>query len=457
MPTPLNASTLDDLPGDITTPAYDRSAVTAGIVHVGVGGFHRSHLAAYVDDLLAAGHLDWGICGIGLLPSDRAMLDALQAQDHLYSVVTMPRTGPREVRVIGSIVDYLLAEDDLEAVLEAMASPATRIISLTVTEGGYYQQPDRSFDPSHPDIQADAADRRRPSTVFGVIVEALDRRRTRGIPSPTVMSCDNLPGNGTSTRAGVLGFAALVDPELHDWIEEHTTFPSSMVDRITPATTPELIDELADESGLADRWPVPAEPFTQWILADEFADGRPPFDEVGAQLVDDVAPYELMKLRLLNGAHQAIGHLGLLAGHEHVHEALGDPALLDVVRRYLLEEARPTLSEVPGVDVDDYIETLLDRFANPSIADTLQRLVTDAGNRLAQFVVPVLRDRAADDLASPIGAAVLAAWVHRDDDADLASALGDLTDSELVTAAYDHATDDLAEGGIDQLLRDLRD
>ena len=301
------------------------------------------------------------------------------------------------------------------------------------------------------------ADRRHPSTVFGVIVEALDRRRTRGVPSPTVMSCDNLPGNGISTRAGVLGVAALVDPELHDWIEEHTTFPSSMVDRITPATTPELIDELADESGLADRWPVPAEPFTQWILADEFADGRPPFDEVGAQLVDDVAPYELMKLRLLNGAHQAIGHLGLLAGHEKVHEALGDPALLDVVRRYLLEEARPTLSEVPGVDVDEYIATLLDRFANPSIADTLERLVTDAGNRLAQFVVPVLRDRAADDLASPIGAAVLAAWVHRDDDADLAATLGDLTDSEPVTSAYDRASDELADGGIDQLLRDLQD
>ncbi|MET0449660.1 MAG: mannitol dehydrogenase family protein [Aeromicrobium sp.] len=405
----LRSANLDQLPAGVQVPAYDPDAVEAGIVHIGVGGFHRSHLAVYVDDLLADGHSSWGIRGIGLMPSDRTMNEVLTAQDHLYTVVTMPRTGPRELRVVGSIVDHLLTEDDLEAVIESMAAPATRIISLTVTEGGYFQRPDRSFDDTDDAIVADVADPGHPRTAFGVIVAALDRRRQRELPSVTVMSCDNLPGNGGATRAAVLGTAALIDPALHDWIAEHTTFPSSMVDRITPATTPELIASIEADPGIVDRWPVPAEPFTQWILEDEFVAGRPPFETVGAQLVDDVAPYELMKLRLLNGAHQVIAHLGIPAGYRLVHEALADDELLGTVRAYLDDEAKPTLSPVPGVDVDDYIETLLDRFANPSIADTLERLATDTHNRLKQFVVPVVRDRAAAGLESPIALRVLEA------------------------------------------------
>jgi mannitol 2-dehydrogenase len=410
----LRTSNLTDLPSGVAVPAYDPSTVTAGIVHVGVGGFHRSHLAVYVDDLLAAGHDTWGIRGIGLLSSDRAMNEVLTEQDHLYTVVTMPRTGPRELRVIGSVIDHVLADDDLETVLEAMASPDARIVSLTVTEGGYFQRADRSFDDTHAAIRSDAADPRHPRTVFGVIVEALARRRERGSGPVTVMSCDNLPGNGAATRNAVLGTAALVDAApggggLRDWIAEHVTFPSSMVDRITPATTPELIASIAADPGIKDRWPVPAEPFTQWILEDEFAAGRPPFETVGAQLVDDVAPYELMKLRLLNAAHQVIAHLGLPLGHTYVHEAIADARLLETLRAYLLDEARPTLLPVPGVDVDDYIETLLERFANPSIADTLERLAVDAHNRLRQFVVPTVLERSAEGLTSPIALRVLAA------------------------------------------------
>jgi mannitol 2-dehydrogenase len=408
-PVPLRSSTLDRLPASVLTPGYDPSTVTAGIVHIGVGGFHRSHLAVYVDDLLAAGHSAWGIRGVGLLPSDRAMNEVLGEQDHLYTVVTMPGTGARELRVIGSVVDHLLADDDLEAVLEAMASPATHIVSLTVTEGGYFQRADRSFDDTSADIRSDAADPHRPHTAFGVIVEALHRRRERGLGPVTVMSCDNLPGNGDATRDAVLGVAALVDAALRDWIAEHVTFPSSMVDRITPATTPELIESIAADPGVADRWPVPAEPFRQWILEDDFAAGRPPFDTVGAQLVDDVAPYELMKLRLLNAAHQVIAHLGTPLGHVHVHEAIADQELAATVRAYLVDEAKPTLLPVPGVDVDEYIDTLLERFANPSIADTLERLAQDAHNRLRQFVVPTVMERYEAGLTSPIALRVLKA------------------------------------------------
>jgi len=385
------------------------AAVEPGIVHVGVGGFHRSHLAVYVDDVLAGGHLSWGIRGIGLLPGDRRMHEVLASQDHLYTVVTMHGSGRRDLRVIGSIVDHLLVEDDPEAVLEAMASPDTHIISLTVTEGGYFQRSDGSFDVDDDEIRSDAGNLSRPHTVFGLVVEALRRRRDRDLPSATVMSCDNLPGNGAAAKAAVVGLARLVDESLAEWISASTTFPSSMVDRITPATTPELVASISDDPGVDDRWPVPAEPFTQWILEDDFASGRPAFEDVGAQLVDDVAPYELMKLRLLNGAHQVIAHLGLPAGHVHVHEALADAELLATVRAYLEDEARPTLLPVPGIDVGDYIDTLLDRFANPAIADTLERLATDAHHRLRQFVVPVVVDRADRGLASPIAREVLAA------------------------------------------------
>jgi mannitol 2-dehydrogenase len=403
----LRRENLGDLPSEVRTPAYDPSAVEAGIVHVGVGGFHRSHLAVYVDDLLGAGHLAWGIRGVGLLPGDRRMHEVLELQHHLYTVVTMHDSDHRELRVIGSVIDHLLVEDELDAVLESMAAPQTRIISLTVTEGGYFQAGDGAFDPTHPDIRADAADPQHPGTVFGIVVEALARRRRRDLPAVTVLSCDNLPGNGAAARAAVLGLARLVDEGLVAWIAESTTFPDSMVDRITPATTPELVASIAADPGVDDQWPVPAEPFSQWILEDAFVAGRPPFEDVGVQLVDDVAPYELMKLRLLNGAHQVIAHLGIPAGHVHVHEALADDELLATVRAYLQDEARPTLSPVPGVDLDDYIDTLLERFANPAIADTLERLAADAHNRLRQFVVPVVADRAAEGLKSPIARRVL--------------------------------------------------
>lgn len=403
----LNRTTLADLPDAVAVPRHDPASASAGIVHVGVGGFHRSHLAVYVDDLLAAGHRDWAIRGVGLLPGDRALHDALAAQDHLYSVVTLPGAGDPSVRVIASIVDHLLGDDDPDAVVEALADPAVRIVSLTVTESGYLQRPDGTFDADSPALRADLAGPATPRSAFGVIVTALKRRRERDHGPFTVMSCDNLPGNGTIARAAVLGTAALTDPELHDWIDEHVTFPQSMVDRITPATTPQLIEALERDHGLRDRWPVPAEPFRQWVLEDSFAAGRPPFEDVGAHLVPDVRPYEEMKLRLLNGAHQVIAHLGRRTGHTFVHEAIADLTVAEAVRTYLHDEAAPTLDPVPGIDVGAYIATVLERFANPRVADTLDRLLVDTQARLRQFVVPIVRDRDSRGVDSPVARRVL--------------------------------------------------
>ncbi|WP_022927273.1 mannitol dehydrogenase family protein [Patulibacter americanus] len=407
---PLSDAALPGLPNGVLRPTYDRADLVPGIVHVGVGNFHRSHLAVHIDDLLAAGHRGWAICGVGLRPYDRLVHDALASQDGLYSVVTLRPDGGRDVRVVGSIVEHLLAEDDLEAVLDRMAAPSTRILSLTVTEGGYYQRPDRTVDLDHPELRADAATPDAPRTIFGVLVAALARRRERGHGPVTVMSCDNLPGNGAVTREGVIGLAGRVDPALAAWIAEHASFPSAMVDRITPATTDALRAWLRDDAGVVDAWPVPAEPFTQWVLEDDFAAGRPPFEASGAQLVADVAPYELRKLRLLNGGHQAVAHVGRLVGHDVVREALADPDVRRFVTRYLQDEARTTLPPAPGMDPGAYVDTLVDRFANPYVADTLSRLATDASARLPQFVVPVVRARRAAGDRAPLALAVVAAW-----------------------------------------------
>ena len=308
----LDASTLRSWGERVPTPAYDRSRVRQGVVHVGVGAFHRAHQAAYHDRLLEQGQLDWGICGVGLLPSDRRMQEALAAQDHLYTLVLKHSDGTYEPRVIGSIVDYLFAPDDPEAVIERMAAETTRIVSLTITEGGYnLHHVTGEFDPGAFDVDHDLHPGATPRTAFGFVTEALRRRRERELAPFTVMSCDNLQGNGRLAAQVFTAFARLRDEELGDWISAEVPFPDSMVDRITPQTTDDDRAEIRERFGIDDRWPVVCEPFTQWVLRDAFAGGRPPYEDVGVQLVDDVEPYELMKLRLLNAGHQALCYFAL--------------------------------------------------------------------------------------------------------------------------------------------------
>ncbi len=392
---------------------YDRSGVTCGIAHIGVGGFHRAHQAAVIDDLLRQGRArDWGICGIGVLPTDAGMRDALAAQDHRYTLVLKHPDGTWDARTIGSIVDFVHAPDDQEAAIERLSSPGIRIVSLTITEGGYnIDQVTGAFDLDAPHIRADLG-ATAPASVFGLVVEALRRRRERGIAPFTIMSCDNIQGNGEIARTAFTAFARLRDPGLAEWIEQNVAFPSSMVDRITPATTADDRERIEERFGIADLWPVVAEPFFQWVLEDEFPAGRPPFERASVQLVSDVEPYELMKLRLLNAGHQGLCYLGRLSGYTYVHDAARDENIAAFLLRYMDEEATPTLRPVPGVDLAEYKRTLIERFANAEVLDTIARLCAESSDRIPKWLLPVVRERRAAGHRTPLSAAIVASWAR---------------------------------------------
>ncbi|MTD14428.1 mannitol dehydrogenase family protein [Nakamurella sp. YIM 132087] len=410
--TALRTSTLGDL--TVPVPSYDRSAVTAGIVHFGVGGFHRAHQAMYLDRLMNEGKaLDWGICGVGVLPHDKKMADVMAAQDCLYTLVLKDSDGTWEPRVIGSMVEYLFAPDDPEAVIEKMASPEVRIVSMTVTEGGYnFNQVTGEFDPTTPAVAADLVPGAVPQTTFGLVVEALVRRRARGLAPFTVMSCDNIQGNGHMAQKVFSSFARLRDPELGDWVSASVPFPNSMVDRITPVTTDADRTAIADRFGVEDEWPVVCETFTQWVLEDHFSQGRPPFEDVGVQLVADVEPYELMKLRLLNASHQGLCYFGYLAGYRLVHDVCQDPLFARFLLDYMEQEASPTLAPVPGIDLDAYRHQLIARFSNAEVRDTVARLCAESSDRIPKWLVPVIRENLAAGRGAPLSAAIVASWAR---------------------------------------------
>lgn len=411
---PLNATSLPLLSALVPTPTYHRDRVQTGIVHFGVGGFHRSHQAMYLDRLMGGNTaLDWGICGVGVLPSDRGMNDAMQAQDCLYTLVVKHPDGSLEPRVIGSIVEYLFAPDDPEAVIEKLADERTRIVSLTVTEGGYnFHAVTGEFDASFPDVVHDLQPGTAPKTTFGLITEALVRRRRRDLPPFTVMSCDNIQGNGDAARKSVVAFAALRDPELGAWVQQQVRFPNSMVDRITPVTTVEDTAEVGRRFGIDDQWPVVCEPFTQWVVEDKFGGSRPPWEDVGVQLVDDVEPYELMKLRLLNASHQALCYFGYLAGYRLVHDVCQDALFQRLLLAYMDQEATPTLQPVPGIDLEEYKQELITRFSNPNVRDTVARLCAESSDRITKWLLPVIRQNLATGGEITRSAAVVASWAR---------------------------------------------
>jgi mannitol 2-dehydrogenase len=410
----LDQKSLSSLGASVSTPAYDRATVRPGIVHLGMGSFHRSHEAMYIDRLLEQGKAqDWGICGVGVLPSDRRMAEVMAAQDGLYTLVAKHTDGTLEPRVVGSVVEYLLAPDDPEAVVEKMAAETTRIVSLTVTEGGYNFSPvSGEFDATEPDVVADLQPHAAPRTAFGLVAEALVRRRQRGLRPFTVVSCDNIQANGDVARRSFTAFARLRDPALGSWMEREVPFPNSMVDRITPATTDEDRDEVRERFGIEDGWPVVCEPFTQWVLEERFSLGRPPLEDAGVQLVEDVGPYELMKLRLLNASHQALAYFGYLAGYRLVHDAAQDPLFQRFLLGYMEEEATPTLRPVPGIDLGEYRENLISRFSNPAIRDTLPRLAFDGSERIPKWLLPVIRENLAAGGEIRRSAAVVASWAR---------------------------------------------
>ena len=523
--TALTSATLPDIAdgGQVAVPGYPLAERAIGIVHFGVGGFHRAHQAMYLDRLMNDGRdQGWAICGVGLLPGDARMRDALTSQDGLYTLVTKAPDGTRDPRVIGSIARYLFAPDDPEAVLAQMTDPAVRIVSLTVTEGGYNYNPSTGefqyeteavaadLTTSFEQSAAKAAGRTaassgdgegavvtagHPRTMFGYVVEALRRRRAAGITPFTVMSCDNVRGNGDLAQRMILAYARRRDEQgLHgespmaEWVEQNVAFPNCMVDRITPVTAPEDIEMIASDFGIEDAWPVVSEDFVQWVLEDRFPAGRPAYEQVGVQMVEDVEPYELMKLRLLNCSHQAIAYFGLLLGHTYADEAAVDEHLAPFTRTlYMDREGTPTVPEVPGMDLTAYKDELMARFANQSVKDTLARLAAESSDRIPTWLVPVIKDNLAAGRDVTASAAIVASWaryaegtgengeewpvVDRLHDRVMAAAarhdqdllaflrddelFGDLVEHEAFTTPYLHALEVLRADGARALLREL--
>lgn len=409
----------------LAVPGYDRSQIRTGIMHFGVGGFHRAHQAMYLDRLMNQGQAyDFGICGVGVLPHDRHMAEVMTEQDCLYTLVLKHADGRKEARIIGSMIDYLYAPEDPERVLEQLAAPEVRIVSLTITEGGYnIDRISGEFQAEDPAVQRDAqaGPGQAPGTVFGLIIEGLRRRRERGHPPFTIMSCDNIQGNGTIARKVFTSFARLREETLvaqgepaglSAWVQEHVPFPNSMVDRITPVTSDADRAALSEEFGIEDGWPVVCEPFTQWVLEDDFAAGRPALDQVGVQLVSDVEPYELMKLRLLNASHQALCYFGYLAGYRFAHEAAQDADLAQLLLDYMHLEAEPTLAPVPGIDLAQYQRTLIERFSNEYVRDTLARLCAESSDRIPTWLLPVVRANLVAQRDVHRSAAVVASWAR---------------------------------------------
>ncbi len=447
---PLNQSNLSRLPQQLMPPCYDRAGVRSGIVHVGVGGFHRSHEAYYTDALMRSQDASqWGICGVGLRQPDRKIADVLAQQDHLYTLIEKAPDGEVSSRIIGSIVDFLLGCDDPQAVIERMAHEETKIVSLTITEGGYnVDRNSQQFDADNPDAQHDLANPLRPKLVFGYLTAALKLRRERGLPAFTIQSCDNIQHNGDLTRDMVLAFARLQDPGLADWIADQVRFPNAMVDRITPVTTDAEIEYLQQQFGLRDRWPVTSEPFCQWIIEDQFSNGRPEWEAVGAQFVSDVTPYEKMKLRLLNAGHSVLGLLGSVYGYQTIDECVADPLFATFLRSFLDHEATPVLDAVAGIDVEAYKDTLIERFGNPNIKDSLPRICLDSSNKLPVFLLPTIEENLQQGRRIAHAALVIAAWCYYSDKhADRHGNRLDVSDPQqdaLQTAAQGTPADPLA-------------
>lgn len=405
----LDSGTLAALPSQVARPDYDRSRVRTGVVHLGVGAFHRAHQAVVFDDALNAGDLRWGVLGASLRSPD--VRNQLTPQDGLYTLV-VEDGETRSMRVIGAVQDVMVAPEDPAALVEAMASSDVHIVTLTVTEKGYCLDPaSGTLKLEDPSVAADLADLCAPVTAPGFVTAALRLRRSRGLPAFTVISCDNLPHNGPRIRTAVLEMAGRIDPELRLWIAAHGAFPQTMIDRIVPATTPEDIAALTAELGLADHGMVKTEPFTQWIIEDYFAGERPDFARFGVQLTDAVGPWEDAKLRLLNGAHSAVAYLGALAGLEHVHQAVAVPALRAFVER-LWDEAQTTLDPPPGLDVAAYRVELMARFSNAALRHRTRQIAMDGSQKLPQRLLATAHARLAAGRSIPALALAIAAWMR---------------------------------------------
>jgi len=401
----------------LKVPTYNRKKLKSGIVHIGVGGFHRAHQALVVQNLLElGGNEDWGICGIGLREEDRKIAEVLHKQDCLYTLITRHPNGEVETEVMGQMTDFLCAPDNQQEVIERIANPDTKILSLTITEGGYNLRSDGEFDLDHPDVQHELNNPDDPKTIYGYLSAALRKRKENGQAPFTVMSCDNIQHNGDVTRKMLLSFLSAHDRELASWVEKEVAFPNSMVDRITPVTTAAEVDYLKDHFNLEDEWPVTCEPFLQWVIEDNFSNGRPDFDKVkGVQFVSDVTPYEKMKIRLLNAGHSVLGIFGALMGIQTIDACTENAQLRRVLRKFWDKEATPVLDEVEGIDLDEYKDSLLERFANPNIKDKVSRICSESSAKLPKFLFPTINDNLLKGGEIEIATLLIAFWCYYSD------------------------------------------
>jgi fructuronate reductase len=438
----LDLACLDRLPADVVRPGYPIDRVRVGIVHLGIGAFHRAHQAIYTDDAIARDGGAWGICGVSLRSPD--VRDRLTPQDCLYASIEKSPDGIRR-RIIGSVREVLFAGDQREQIAQRLAARQTRIVSLTVTEKGYCHEPATGrLDFGHPDIVHDLQHRDAPRSVPGLLVAAFDaRRRAHGAPL-TVVCCDNLPQNGALVCGLVVAFAARRDPPLADWISGQIAFPSTMVDRIVPATTADDIARNNAALGVEDAAPVVHEPFVQWVIEDRFAAGRPAWDAAGATLVRDVEPYESMKLRLLNASHSAFAYLGFLAGHEFIYQVAAQPAFVAWMRRFMADEASPALVTPPGIDLAAYREALVRRFANPALPHRTQQIAMDGSQKLPQRILATIRDNLAAGRPVQLAALAVAGWmryVYGEDEQGRAIDVSDPLQPQFAALAARHRGD----------------
>jgi len=413
----LNQNNLSKISALLPCPTYNRQLLKTGIVHIGVGGFHRSHQAYYIHQLLENhSATDWAICGVGIREGDRNMATVLQKQNGLYTLVTQHPNGEEDKEVIGSIKEYLLAVDTPQKVIDKMAHPDTKIVSLTITEGGYNFSPTTGdFDFDNPLIKQELANPNTPKTVYGFLTAALRKRRANRLPPFTILSCDNIQHNGDVAQKMVLAFAKKQDAELANWIDQEVSFPNSMVDRITPVTTPEIINYLKKEQNIEDEWPVVCEPFIQWVIEDKFSNGRPPLEKLGVQFVPDVTPYEKMKIRLLNAGHSVLGILGAIHGHPTIDACMNDDVFAKFMRQFMDEEVTPILGEIEGIEMDKYKDSLEERFANPNIKDSVSRICSESAAKLPKFLIPTLKENLKNGGSIRYATFLLAAWCYYSD------------------------------------------
>ncbi|NHO33047.1 mannitol dehydrogenase family protein [Acetobacter fallax] len=412
--TGLSNATLHTLPPEVITPAYDRKSVSAGIAHIGVGNFHRAHQALYADHLLKrSGQMDWGILGIGIRHGRReeARAEAFRKQDGLFTLTEFAPDDTSTVRAVGSIVHYVSCVGGYEPIIAHLADPAIRIVSLTITEGGYYVDGDGKFQIDDPFI-ADDLKRDVPESAFGLVTEALRRRRESGAGPFTVLSCDNLQHNGRVAQTAFCGFAEARDASLGAWIRQNVSFPSCMVDRIAPSVTNEDIERLDKASGVADLMPVYSEDFTQWVIEDKFCAGRPEFEAVGVQMTDNVEPYEQVKLRMLNAGHSVLAFSGLMMGYRKVDEAMGDAHIVSLLENFLNDDVTPLLSPPSDVNLSAYAALVLRRFRNHAVGDQLERIASDSFSKLPVFLGQTVRELLGAGRDTHREAFVLACWAE---------------------------------------------